>query len=92
MRDALDQATIELPTRPPPTRAPREPKTKVTHRKRLANYTPPKQVESCRNCKHVRVTRHDPDTPFEHETHGCAKNRFGVQLGAICDDYVGRRA
>ena len=90
MRDQLDTRTGELPTiAPPPPRALREPKTNVADRKRLAHYTPPKQVDSCRNCKFVRATIHDPGSPFEHGTHSCGRNRFGVQLGAICDDYIG---
>jgi hypothetical protein len=92
MRDQLDQATFELPTIPPAPKVDREPRTKVADRKRLANYMPPKQVESCRNCRHVRATMRDSESALEHETHRCNRHSFGVLLGAICDDYVSKPA
>lgn len=93
MRDALDQVTAELPTFPPVPRAPERPR-RLSHaqRRELVGYTSPKHVESCRTCKHVEARVSSPDTPFERDSHGCKRHRFPVLLGAICDDFIGRKA
>lgn len=90
MRDALDQVTAELPTFPPIPRS--APRLNHAQRRELAGYVPPKQVESCRTCRHVEARINNPDTTFEREMHGCQRHGFPVLLGAICDDYWTRKA
>lgn len=82
MRDALDQVTAELPRR-----AQRKPRPTIAQRRELVGYVPPKEVESCRTCRHLDARVHHPDTPYEREANGCKRHGFPVLLGAICDDY-----
>ena len=93
MRDALDLATAELPTFAPMPRAPgQERRVNIAKRREFVGYTSPKQVESCRTCRHVEARISSPDTPFERDSHGCKRHGFPVLLGAICDTFAARKA
>lgn len=93
MRDALDRVTAELPTFPPmPIAPPRSRRLSHDQRRELVDYMPPKQVESCRTCRHVEARCLNPDTPFERGAHRCKLHGFPVLLGAICVDFTGRKA
>jgi hypothetical protein len=64
--------------------------TNADDRKRIAGYMLPREVESCRNCKHRTERLHATGSLYEHVSHHCGYHRFEVKLGAICDDHTGR--